>query len=177
LRLILPYWLSRRWHTTLQEVGYVHLGEMLLTAAVFSSLPWFSRVLERPADAGGSSKGKDLVLAKICLGFSAIGSVLLGFSWYKFSGIVSLVVMTGGSGFSDAYLSSVTADLQKQEIAQMYMIMSMVSLAAISVGGSVISEIYSLCLQNGESWFTSVPIWLCALSTVCAVSLLHRGSV
>jgi len=175
-RLILPYWLSRQHHASLQEIGYVHLGEMLLTAAVVSSLPQFSQILQHPRDVSGSSKEKDLVLAKICLGFSAIGTLLLGFSWYKFSGIVSLVVLTGGVGFRDAYLSFVTADLQKQEIAQVYMVMSMVALSAICVGGSVISEVYSLCLQVGESWSTSVPIWLCALPVTCALTLLHRRS-
>ena len=133
-RLILPYWLSRQYHASLQEIGYVHLGEMLLTAAVVSSLPQFSQILQHPRDVSGSSKEKDLVLAKICLGFSAIGTLLLGFSWYKFSGIVSLVVLTGGVGFRDAYLSFVTAELQKQEIAQVYMVMSMIALNAICVG-------------------------------------------
>lgn len=150
---------------------------MLLTAAVVSSLPQFSQILQHPRDVSGSSKEKDLVLAKICLGFSAIGTLLLGFSWYKFSGIVSLVVLTGGVGFRDAYLSFVTAELQKQEIAQVYMDMSMVALSAICVGGSVISEVYSLCLQVGESWSTSVPIWLCALPVTCALTLLHQRLV
>lgn len=173
LRLILPYWLSRRFHASLQEVGYVHIGELLLTAAVVSSLPRFSRLLERPQDASGSSAEKDLVLAKLCLGFSALGTVLLGFSWYRFSGIVSLVVLTGGAGFRDSYLSFVTAELKKEEIAQMYMVISMVALSAISVGGSLISELYSVCLQLGDSWFTSLPIWFCALPIIWAMLLLH----
>lgn len=174
MRLILPYWLSRRWNTTLQEVGYVNVGEMLLTAVVVSSLPKLSRILEHSTDAEGSSKRRDLVLAKTCLSFTAIGITLLGFSWYKFSGIVSLIVLTGGSGFQDAYLSVVTADLKKTEIARFYTILGMVALAALSVGGTVVSGIYSLCLANGESWLTSLPIWLCVLPVICALLMLHR---
>lgn len=177
VRLILPYWLSRRWHTTLQEVGFVNLGEMLLTAAVVSSLPKLSRMLQHPADAEGSSKMKDLVLAKTCLGFAAIGIILLGFSWYKFSGIVALIVMTGGTGFQDVYLAFVTEGLQKEEIARFYMIAGMGALAAISVGGTVVSWIYSLCLTYGETWLTSLPIWLCALPVICALIMLHRRPV
>lgn len=174
MRLILPYWLSRRWHTTLQEVGYVNVGEMLLTAAVVSSLPKLSRILEHPADVEGSSKKRDLVLAKTCLCSTAIGVTLLGFSWYKISGIVSLIVLSGGHGFQDAYLSFITAELLKEEIARFYMIASMVALAAVSVGGTVISGVYSLCLTYGESWLTSLPIWLCVLPVIGALLMLNR---
>lgn len=155
-RIILPYWLSMRYHWTLRETGYVTIGEMLITGLIISLLP---HLAERLHD----SKNSDLSLVRLCLGFSCLGTFLLGLSWYKFSAIVSLIVSAGGAGFRDAYMSYITLGLQRHEIAKVYMMLSIVTLIAFNMGGSVIAGIYSACLRLGDSWETSLPIWVCSL--------------
>lgn len=155
-RIILPYWLSMRYHWTLRETGYVTIGEMLVTSFIISLLPYLSAQLR-------DSKNSDLSLARMCLGFSCLGTLLLGLSWYKFSAVISLIVLAGGAGFRDAYLSYITLGLQKQEITKVYMMLSIGTLVSFNLGGSVIAGIYSACLRLGSSWETSLPIWVCAL--------------
>lgn len=190
-RLLLPYWMSRRFHWDLRGVGWVHLGETLFTSLIIALMPWFRKLflqkhegiknyqahddseakpenLEESKLAGISATNQDLSLAQICLGFSLLGSLLLSMSWYRPSAFVSLAVLAVGMGFPDSYNSFLAGKVDKEKRLQLqdiYLVLSMVGMVAACLGGSIISGIYSLALRRtGDSWTTSTPMWVGAAS-------------
>jgi hypothetical protein len=177
-RGILPYWLSREYQWTLRETGYISLGERLLTALLISLLPrlpkW--RLLGRGGGGEAIKKGSsDLGLAKLCLCLACLGTALLGFRWSRVSAIFSLAVLAAGTGFRDAYLSYVTAKLQKHEIVRVCMALSMAQFFSINIGVFTVGGLYSFCLTLDLPWTTSLPIWLCSLAFAFTVFLLRRS--
>lgn len=162
IRIILAYWLSKRYGWTLRGGGWVQLGITLLNAVTVSLLPKLSTWLQK-RQGSDDSKARDLNLAKMCLGFDSIGAALLGASWHGGSAVISLAVMAGGTAFRDAYMGYVTADMQKEDISKVYIVLELVSVAAYSFGGWLIADVYAFCLTLGDGWETSIPIWICAL--------------
>jgi hypothetical protein len=179
-RGILPYWLSREYQWTLRETGYISLGERLLTAVLISLLPripqWMLAGGGGGGDGGRIKKGSsDLGLARLCLCLACLGTALLGFRWSRGSAIFSLTVLAAGTGFRDAYLSFVTAKLQKHEIVRVCMALSMAQYSSINFGVFVVGGLYSFCLKLDRPWMTSLPIWLCSLVFAFTVFLLRRS--
>jgi len=159
-RYILPYWLSKRFDWSLRETGWVMMAEVLSTALIVAILPRCFRHFQR----SGSSKDRDLSLAKMCLGLSFLGTLLLGFRWYRFSGVISLLVLAGGTAFQELYLSYVTAGLQREEIMQVYILLATMLLVAFSLCAWLIAGLYAICLHLNSPWATSIPLWLASLA-------------
>jgi hypothetical protein len=179
-RGILPYWLSREYQWTLRDTGYISLGERLLTALLISLLPrlpkWILPGGGGGSDGGGVKKGSsDLGLARLCLWLACLGTTLLGIKWSRGSAIFSLTVLAAGTGFRDAYLSYVTAKLQKHEIVVVCMALSMAQYSSINFGVFVVGGLYSFCLKLDQPWMTSLPIWLCAPVFAFTIFLLRRS--
>jgi hypothetical protein len=180
-RGILPYWLSREYQWSLRETGYISLGERLLTAFLLSLLPRLPKWILPGGgigggDGGGVKKGSsDLGLARLCLWLACLGTTLLGIKWSRESAIFSLTVLAAGTGFRDAYLSYVTAKLQKHEIVVVCMALSMAQYSSINFGVFVVGGLYSFCLKLDQAWMTSLPIWLCAPVFAFTVYLLRRS--
>lgn len=182
-RGILPYWLSREYHWSLRDTGYISLAERLLTALLISLLPRIPKwVLPGGGRGGGGDDGgrirkgsSDLGLATLCLCLTCLGTALLGFRWSRVSAILSLAVLAAGTGFRDAYLSYVTSKLQKHQIMRVCMALSVAQYSAINFGVFVVGGLYSLCLEHGPPWTTSLPIWLCSLVFAFTIYLLRRS--
>lgn len=156
---ILPYWTSTRYRLTLRETGYINIGDTLAKALIMSLMPSISERLHQSK----FGRENNLILVRMCLFFSTLGTILLGFSWDKFSAIGSLIVLAGGSGFGNAYMAHITSGVPKQNIARLYIMLSIVTFIALSISGWAVAGIYSLSLRLGQSWETSVPIWVCSL--------------
>jgi hypothetical protein len=187
-RVLLPYWMSRRFHWDLRGVGWVHLGETLLTSLIIALMPWFRKlflpkyedteicIVHNDSEAqhvqefksrSASATNQDLSLAQMCLGFSLLGSVLLSMSWFRPSVFVSLAVLAVGMGFPDSYNSFLAGKTDEEgvDLQDIYMVLSIVGMVAARLGVSITSGIYSIALRlTGNSWATSIPIWVGAAS-------------
>jgi len=200
-RYLLPYWMSRRFHWDLREVGWVHLGETLFTSLIIALMPWFRKlylrqqspeteIRTRDNSAAGydqelkltsaSAAKQDLSLAQMCIGFSMLGSVLLSLSWYRPSAFVSLAVLAVGMGFPDSYNSFLAGKIEEAngvDLQDIYMVMSIAGMMAALLGGWITSGVYSVALRlGGDSWATSSPIWFGAASFGVAwfISTRHK---
>jgi hypothetical protein len=184
-RVLLPYWMSRRFHWSLRDVGWVHLAETLFTSLTIALMSRFRKLFlsqdsekfytahddsEAPEyekeskSTSASATNQDLSMAQICLAFSLLGSVFLGTSWFRPSAFMSLAILAVGMGFPDSYNSFLAGKMEDEkdvELQDIYMISSIVGMVAARVGVSVTSGIYAIALRvDGDSWATSAPIWV-----------------
>jgi hypothetical protein len=197
-RSLLSYWMSRRFHWDLRDVGWVQLGETLFTSLIIALMPRFRQMFlpkngdRRMCTAHGDSEdqelkstsagaaNQDLALAQVCLGFSLIGSVLLSMSWFRPSACVALAVLAVSMGFPDSYNSFLAGKMDGEkgvDLQDIYMVLSIVAMVAARLGSSITSGIYSIALRlKGDSWATSMPIWVGAASFAVAwcISRRHR---
>jgi hypothetical protein len=167
----------------------VQLGETLFTSLIivlmlrfrklFLPKNMYSRIyighddheaqhIQESKSTSASATNQDLSLAQMCLGFSMLGSVLMGMSWHRPSAFVSLAVLALGMGFPDSYNSFLAGKIDEEKgvnLQDVYMVLSIVGMVAARLGSSITSGIYAIALRStGESWATSTPIWIGAAS-------------
>jgi hypothetical protein len=189
-RVLLPYWMSRRFHWNLREVGWVHLAETLFTSPIIALMSRFRNLflpkenetiyiahdddiaaqqhMQESKSISVSAINPDLSMTQLCLAFSLLGSICMGMSWFHPSAFISLAILAVGMGFPDSYnsfLASKMDDDKDVELQEVYMVSSIVGMVAARVGASVTSGIYAIALRvDGDSWATSTPLWVGAAS-------------
>jgi hypothetical protein len=201
-RVLLPYWMSRRFDWNLREVGWVHLAETLFTSLIIALMSRFRKLflpreneeiyvaydndsaaqqhMQESKSTSAPAVNQDLSMTQICLAFSLLGSILMGMSWFRPSAFISLAILAVGMGFPDSYNSFLAGKMDEDkdvELQEIYMVSSIVGMVAARVGASVTSGIYAIALRvDGDSWATGTPLWVGAASFGVAwwMSRRHR---
>lgn len=90
--------------------------------------------------------------------------------------------MAGGEGFTEAYYNCLAGQLaqnSKIDLSKVYMLVSLVTMIAASIGSWITLGICSMALATGEdvtepSRGTSTPIWICTAAFTMSWVLLSR---
>lgn len=170
--VLLPQWMSKRYEKTLRDIGYIDLGKTIWITIILSVTPQLHKWLDRRTP--GSKDSVALNLIRWSVAASIVGTALLSLSWAVIPAIISLAVSAMGSGFYDMLLGFVTMKMERVDLVQVYMCISIVEDMGGRIAGTAIFAIYSWAVEMNSFFGMSLPLWICTGFFVGAYLLLRR---
>lgn len=168
-RSILSLWMSKRYGWTIREVGYLLLAGAVFQVLLLPVLPWVLGFKRFHLDREGS-----LRLVRRSIIFSIAGSFMIGCSWNVVVIGISLIVCTFGVGFADGLHSCLAAGLEKRDISQVFICMSIVRMLGGALGAFVTGKLYGFSAGRENIWLMGLPMWVCTIMFILAALLSRR---
>lgn len=168
--------ISKRFHWSLAQTGYMFSARGVLTVVVLAVLPLLSSVLT------GRFRfpvfRKDLVLAQGSLVFLVIGNLLTG-GEHPAEVITGIVVSTFSSGLSSLAKSLIASYVDAQHSAQLFALTGMVETAGSIFGAPSVAWAFDRGVKMGGRWMGLPFFYVAILSAIALAALLfvdrHRA--
>ncbi|KXJ90723.1 major facilitator superfamily domain-containing protein [Microdochium bolleyi] len=170
-------YVSKRYHKTIEEVGYLFALRGGLTLVIMGLLlPLLSHMLTSPrflpARLRPSPFRRDLVLAQMSALFSLLG--FFGLSTPSYGVLVgSLAVESLGSGLLPLCRSMVTNFCPAERTTSLFSLISMVETVGGLPAGLLLAWLFSMGMKLGGGWWYGLPfLYLAVCAAVGLVVLL-----
>ncbi|KAF2479253.1 major facilitator superfamily domain-containing protein [Neohortaea acidophila] len=166
-QLLIQY-VSARYEIKLSKAILITTIRMIVvTIILFAGLPLLSKLLLRKY--AFSPRRKDLNLGRLSLLFGALGWILCGFAPTIPVVIVALTISALGVGSVPMLRSFITSIVEKQHIARVYAIITVLDTLGGMAGSPVMAKLFSRGFALGGYW-TGLPFYfLGSMTGACAV--------
>ncbi|CAG8949801.1 hypothetical protein HYFRA_00004125, partial [Hymenoscyphus fraxineus] len=154
-------YVSNRFSWKLRETMLLlSLRALVNIIILLAFVPLISKLLTK--QFGFTSQGKDLLLARFSIIMFIIGSLIIATSPTIGLTIAGMIIWTVGTGFDSFIRSLITALVDKEHIARLYSIITVVETLGALVAGPSLNYSYSVGLEKGDGW-SGLPFYILAL--------------
>lgn len=160
--------ISKRFHWTLAQTGYIFSLRGILTVTVLALLPMMSKYLTSRRRL--STFGKDLLLMQTSLACLIVGNVLTGTESFPVLA-VGQAIGTLGIGFASLEKALAAAYVGKEETSRLYALTGMVETLGSFIAAPSLAWAFATGVKAGGAWM-GLPFWYVAgLSVIALVAV------